>query len=125
MDEKKKKTKKFDMYNLAIIGCVILIIISAIILFVPNKGSIADKFQSIFTSTQKKEISEDKAKEKAVKKFKELGEDISKDNLQVIKIQRSGEEYYYITSKKNTMEVKVIGGKITRVNSVVVDNNKK
>lgn len=69
------------------------------------------------------EITEDEAKNIAVKRFTALGEqDVNAESISIKKIRRSGEEYYYITSAENTLEVKIIGGNITRINSVIVDN---
>jgi len=75
----------------------------------------------IFANNEK--ITEDEAKDIAVQRFTALGEEnVSSTAISVKKIRRSGEEYYYITSAENTLEVKIKGGKITRVNSVIVDN---
>lgn len=121
----KRKTKKWikkhlNLYNLSIIALAIIILVSLIVIFKPSSGNNAGEGTS--TSAQKKnqkEISENDARKAAVKKFKELGEKVSKDDLSVLKIQRDGEEYYYIKSEQNTLEIAVRGGKITRVNSVV------
>ena len=68
---------------------------------------------------------EKKQKEKAVKvaqeKFKELGEKVKKEELEVLKIKRKGEYYYYISAKDNTVEIRITDNKITRVNSVPVE----
>lgn len=64
---------------------------------------------------------ESQAKKTAVKQFKNLGETVKEDDLQIMKIQRKGEEYYYVTSKENTLEIKISTGKVTRINSVVVE----
>jgi len=64
--------------------------------------------------------SENQAKKTAVKQFKKLGENTKEEDLQIMKIQRKGEEYYYITSKENTLEIKIDTGKVTRINSVEV-----
>lgn len=76
-------------------------------------------------TTEIRKDDEDKQKKKAInvaiKKFEELGEKVNKDNLEVLKIERKGEFYYYISSKENTVEVRISDNKITRVNSVVVD----
>lgn len=56
-----------------------------------------------------------------MKKFKDLGENAKKNDLEVLKIQRKGELYYYISSKENTVEVRISDNKITRVNSVPVE----
>ena len=72
--------------------------------------------------TEEKEITEENARKLAKKQFKKLGEkNIKEKGLNVEKIQRKGEEYYYITSEKNTLEIKIDSGKITRVNSVAVE----
>ena len=56
----------------------------------------------------------------AINKFKELGENVKKEDLEILKIQRDGEELYYISSKENTAEVRILDSKITRLNSVPV-----
>ena len=66
------------------------------------------------------EITEEQAREIAVKQFKNLDEDITKEQLKLAKIRRGEVEYYYITSAKNSMEISIIGGKVERVNSVLV-----
>ena len=66
-------------------------------------------------------FSEQKAKEAAIKQFKKLGEKTNKNDLTLKEIKRNGEKYYYITSKQNTMEIKIQGGKITRINSAPVE----
>ena len=43
-----------------------------------------------------------------------------KDKINIIKIDRNGEEYYYVTSAENTAEIKIKGGQITRINSASV-----
>ena len=69
------------------------------------------------------EISEKEARKIAVKQFKKLNENVKEDSLSVTKIQRKGEEYYYIVSQKNNVEIKIIGGKITRINSSLVEES--
>ena len=72
-----------------------------------------------------KQICKKKKKEKAVKvaqkKFKELGEKAKKEELEVLKIKRKGEYYYYISAKDNTVEIRITDNKITRVNSIPVE----
>ena len=46
---------------------------------------------------------------------------LKKEDLKVIKIQREGEEYYYITSVENSLEIKIKGGKISRINAAPVE----
>lgn len=68
------------------------------------------------------EISEDKAAEIAIAQFSQMGETgLQKNEMEIMQIQRSGELYYYISSPENTAEIKIKGGKITRLNSVLVD----
>ena len=69
------------------------------------------------------EISEKEARKIAVKQFKKLNENVKEDSLSVTKIQRKGEEYYYIVSQRNNVEIKIMGGKITRVNSSLVEES--
>lgn len=66
--------------------------------------------------------SEQAARAVAVAKFHELGEaGITESDLEIMKIQRQGEDYYYIASNENTLEIKVDTGKITRINSIPVE----
>lgn len=115
-------------YNLAIFGCIILISVSMFVIFKPdNKNTSTENSRTSNTKTEiiksdGKEITEEKARKLAKKQFKKLGEKNIKENeLNVEKIQRKGEDYYYITSEKNTLEIKIDNGKITRVNSVAVE----
>lgn len=62
------------------------------------------------------------AKRKALIRFNELGETgITIDDLEFMKIKRQSEDYYYIASPSNSLEIKVSTGNITRVNSIPVD----
>lgn len=115
-------------YNLAIFGCIILISVSMFVIFKPDKNNIstenskASNKKTEIIKSDEKEITEEKARKLAKKQFKKLGEKNIKENeLNVEKIQRKGEDYYYITSEKNTLEIKIDSGKITRVNSVAVE----
>lgn len=128
MDKKTKKIikKYFNPYNLAIIGAVIVIIVSLIIIFMPegekSKQKTVDGVKVVTSNTKEdEEITEEDARKLAVKQFKKLGETINKDDVQVNRIRRQGEEYYYIASPKNTLEIKILGGEITRINSVIVE----
>lgn len=121
----KKMKRIFNFYNLAIIVCVIVIIVALVIIFRPNSGDkiIFDGVEIVQSKVDSdEEISEKDAKTLAVKQFKKMGEsNINEDGLKVIKIQRKGEEFYYIASKENTLEISIIGGNITRINSVVIN----
>ena len=69
----------------------------------------------------KTKYTEEEAKELAIKQFKKIGEkNLEKDKINIIKIDRNGEEYYYVTSAENTAEIKIKGGQITRINSASV-----
>ena len=48
-------------------------------------------------------------------------EKVKEDDLNVVTIQREGEKYYYITSKQNSLEIKIKGGKVTRINAAPVE----
>ena len=117
--------KIFRPYNLAIFGCIIVILASMFVIFKPDtKNTTTEKSntKTEIIKTEEKEITEENARKLAKKQFKKLGEkNIKEKELNVEKIQRKGEEYYYITSEKNTLEIKIDSGKITRVNSVAVE----
>ena len=74
------------------------------------------------TKEEKKE--REKAVKVAQKKFNELGEKTNKEELEVLKIKRKGEYYYYISAKDNTVEVRIKDNKITRINSVPIEEQK-
>ena len=141
---KRRRKKGYDAYSIAIVVCVVLITTSLWVIFEPHK-LIMSGIQSAKTkieagsaknednksgdsnSNTKKQsteqdgkISEDAAKDIAVKKFKELGEDVDKESLDIVQLERSKKMYYFVSSDKNTMEVSVDEGKITRVNAVPV-----
>lgn len=90
-------------------------------------GSISEVFEINTNNKTNNTLSneEDKQKQEAIKvakkKFNELGENVEENNLEVLKIQRKGELYYYISSKDNTLEIRIKDNKITRVNSVPVE----
>lgn len=121
----RKVRRLFSIYNLAIILCVIAIVVSLIILLKPksSKKVTADGVEIVQAKIGSDEqISEKEAKKIAVKQFKKIGEsNIDENNLEILQIQRKGTEYYYVASKENTLEIKIAGGTITRINSVVVE----
>ena len=128
-DEMKinRKIKKiFNVYNIAVLACIIIIAVSVYVIFKPETKQISkdsnnakEKIEIIKSDT--KEITEEKARKLAKKQFKKLGENVKENELNVEKIQRKGEYYFYITSEKNTLEIKIDSGKITRINSVAVE----
>lgn len=114
----------FSFYNIAIFLCVVVTIISICIFFIPTKKKVVINGVEIVQSKVKENeiVDESYARKLAVKQFKNVGEKGLKEaDLRVLKIQRSGEEYYYVSSKENTLEIKVVGGAITRVNSELVN----
>lgn len=120
----KKFKKSLTLYNIAIISCVVIIVVSLVIVFMPEKKEkiMLDGVEVIQLNTKEgSEISEDNAKKLAIKQFKELGEsDLSENDVSCLKILRDEDEYFYIKSKQNTLEIKVKGGQISRINSVPV-----
>ena len=94
----------FRPYNLAIFGCIIVIFASMFVIFKPDtKNTTTEKSntKTEIIKTEEKEITEENARKLAKKQFKKLGEkNIKEKELNVEKIQRKGEEYYYITSEK-------------------------
>ena len=120
----KKMRRIFNIYNLAVLLCVITIIVTLLIIFKPNNKKITSEGVEIVQakSGSDEEISENDAKKLAIKQFKKIGEsNIDEESLKVLKIQRKGKEFYYISSKENTLEIQILGGNITRINSVVVE----
>ena len=129
---KEKIKEMLNLYNIAVAICIIVIIVSVYIILKPEDGKIFAKKEKavvdgveVVQSNKKEteEISENEARKLAVKQFKKLNEKVKEDSLDIMKIQRKGEEYYYIVSSKNNMEIKVMGGKITRINSSLVEES--
>lgn len=120
-----KKIKRFlDPYNVAIIICIIIIAVSLYIIFKPNNSeNLTPSGIEVVQSNAKEgeEISEQQALEIAVKQFKILNEEVKEENLNIIKIQRNNEKYYYITSANNSLEIKIDSGKVTRINAAPVE----
>ena len=104
---------------------VIIALVVSIYVFCTNrpKEKIVIKGVEIIQSelSETDEITEEDARKVAVKQFKNLKEDVSTDQLRVTKINRGEDEFYYITSPKNSMEIRIKGGKIERVNSVLIE----
>lgn len=118
----RKILRRINIYNIAIVVCAIVVIVALIILLKPSKQVTPGGVEVVDTKIKNEEaISEDSARKVAVKQFKKLGEkNVKANDLAVKKIQRSGEEYYYIRSSENTLEIKINSGKITRINSATV-----
>lgn len=105
--KKIKKVKSKRKIIISIISVIVVILIALIII-------------SALDATQ--EITEEKAIKEALNRFNDMGEEnLTEDNLEVIKILRKGEYYYYISSPDNSLEIRISDGKIVRENSVLVD----
>lgn len=128
MEEKKKKKRKFklrrifNMYNIGIVALIVLICGCIYIGIRQEEITTPSGIKVVSTNVKEdEEISEEKAKKAAEKQFKRIGEDVKAENLNIMKIQRDGEEYYYITSSQNSLEIKIKGGKIERINTAPVE----
>lgn len=108
---------------------IAIVIASVLLIVLVGLGIAICVKNEVFSTSQSQQETEDKQKEKAVKiaikKFKQLGEkNVKEEELEVLKIQRKGELFYFISSKENTLEVRISDNKITRVNSVIVEEQK-
>lgn len=140
----KRFKKKSNSHKFAIIICLAIIIGALCFIFKDNLINIKDNLINIFnknditaTDNDKKtvdgveivpndnkesmEISEEEAKDIAIRQFANLGEGANPNKLNVIRLQRNGEEFFYVASPKNTVEIRISDGKITKINSVIVE----
>ena len=123
MKELKRKLKRaLTPYHIATTICLIVLITSLCIILKPETKKTPSGITVVSSKTKEnEEITEEEAKELAIKQFKKIGEkNLEKDKINIIKINRNGEEYYYVTSAENTAEIKIKGGQITRINSASV-----
>ena len=66
------------------------------------------------------EISISEAREKAIIIFNSLGEsNLNKDSVNVREVNKNGDIYYHISSPRNSAEIEVKTGRITKINGVV------
>ena len=111
--------------NVKIAICAIVLGIIGVTAFFTLKDNFKPKSDESSQTSEIHNKNDDEQKIKALKvarkKFEELGEKVNEKDLEILKIERKGEFYYYISSKENTVEVRISDNKITRVNSVVVD----
>lgn len=115
----EKKTKKIIIISVSSIIAILIIALISIIVLDKTQRIFDGKVASIFLSDE--EIPEEKAVKKALDRFKEMGEENLKENeLEILKIMRSGEYYYYVSSPNNSLEIHISDGKIIRENSVIV-----
>lgn len=125
--DKIKRIKRKKKTILLSIGIIITILIVCIVLFVLKEANVIgkNKNQSFGVAQSITENSDEQKKKKAIdvalNKFHELGENVNENELEVMKIKRKNEYYYYISSKQNTVEVRLSDNKITRVNSILVE----
>ena len=123
MKELKRKLKRaLTPYHIATTIWLIVLITSLCIILKPETKKTPSGITVVSSKTKEnEEITEEEAKELAIKQFKKIGEkNLEKDKINIIKIDRNGEEYYYVTSAENTAEIKIKGGQITRINSASV-----
>lgn len=123
MKELKRKLKRaLTPYHIATTICLIVLITLLCIILKPETKKTPSGITVVSSKTKEnEEITEEEAKELAIKQFKKIGEkNLEKDKINIIKIDRNGEEYYYVTSAENTAEIKIKGGQITRINSASV-----
>lgn len=123
MKELKRKLKRaLTPYHIATTICLIVLITSLCIILKPETKKTPSGITVVSSKTKEnEEITEEEAKELAIKQFKKIGEkNLEKDKINIIKIDRHGEEYYYVTSAENTAEIKIKSGQITRINSASV-----
>ncbi len=119
---KRKLKRALTPYHIATTICLIVLITSLCIILKPETKKTPSGITVVSSKTKEnEEITEEEAKELAIKQFKKIGEkNLEKDKINIIKIDRNGEEYYYVTSEENTAEIKIKGGQITRINSASV-----
>ena len=117
----KKRKKGFNIRIFGIIICIILIIASLCIIFRPDKIITTYGLEVFQPKIGKdEEITKDQAREIAVKQFEKMGENVDKNKLEVLDLQRKDGQYYYISAQRNSLEIRVKGGEITRINAVPV-----
>ncbi len=126
-NERISKIRKLNnrRRNVKIAICAIVLGIIGVTAFFTLKDNFKPKSDESSQTSEIRNKNDDEQKKKALKvarkKFEELGEKVNEKDLEILKIERKGEFYYYISSKENTVEVRISDNKITRVNSVVVD----
>lgn len=131
MSEKKSVKRRlkrvFNLYNMAILACLAIIVGSLYILVIQpriqSKKIVTPSGIEVaqISVKENEEITEEQARKLAVKQFKTLKEDVKENDLKVSKIQRQGVEFYYVVSSENSVEIQILGGKITRINTAPVE----
>ena len=137
----KRKKKKIGIIVLTIV-LVVIVVVSLIIAFGPdikiewksndNQNNQSTQTNQITQETKPQEkvkiveikkdpsveTTEKQAKDATVKQFKNLGEEVTQEELKVDMINRKGEKFYYIKSKEHSIMISVDTGKIVRIDSV-------
>lgn len=130
----KKKLGNKVIYGLLILLCIGVIAGCTMVLIEPDFGELfhTKKVSSVDRNSKEKVkvvtmehtgdvISEIEARKLAKMQCKELGENVEESFLEVIKIDKKGELFYYITSARNSMQIDIASGKITKINSCMVE----
>ncbi len=132
MLKKIKKIKEIQLKKRTtlIVSVVIGLLLIFTILVITDKNTeiFGGKLSTTFgLGTKQENTSKDEKKQRskavkvAIQKFKELGEEAKEEELEVLRIQRKGDLYYYISAKENTVEIRISDNKVTRVNGVPVE----
>ena len=111
-------------YTIVIIVCAIILIASIIIFVKEDNVKVTEEGIEIIQSnlSEDEEITEEQAIKQAKKQFDKLGEkDLKEEQIEINKIRREDIQFYYITSPENSLEIKIKGGEITRINSVLLE----
>lgn len=119
--ETKNKEQKVSVITFLIILLIVFVVWIATIYILDKTKNVFDgKIVSLVNLKEK--TPEEKVVETAIKRFKELGETgLKQEDLEVLKILRKGDYYYYISSPNNSLEIRISDGKIVRENSILVE----
>ena len=122
MKIKEMSKRLISPCNLAILACIILIVVAIYMFLTPEKKITPSGIEvATMKIKENEEITEEEAIKLALKQFKTLGEkNIKKDDLEVLEIIKQKEDYYYISSPQNTVEIKIKGGTVTMINSATI-----
>ena len=117
--ETKNKEQKVSVITFLIILLIAFVVWIATIYILDKTKNVFDgKIVSLVNLKEK--TPEEKVVETAIKRFKELGETgLKQEDLEVLKILRKGDYYYYISSPNNSLEIRISDGKIVRENSIL------
>ena len=124
------KVKKF-FKNIFVLIVIAIAIFCALLALDKYKNVFEGKVINLISFKKDNDVDskEYSDEEKAVKvaraKFKELGENVDDTELEVLKITRKGNYYYFISSKENTVEISADTFEVKRINSVPVEEYTK